>query len=444
MSESRANHPMPRPDSNDGSARLNLSPAGVALPSISSGPFRLERLTDWLGATRESRDLALAACRERIAREDPAIHAWVQVTPQPATGDGPLAGIPFGVKEIIEAKGLATEYGSPIYRGRVGSTDAAIVQTLRRLGGVLLGMTRSTAFAYFTPTLTRNPRNPAHTPGGSSSGSAAAVAAGMVPVALGTQTAGSVLRPASFCGITGFKPSFGLLPMEGVFPFAPSLDTLGFFTATVADMAALWKTLGHAIGTREDFALAAPESIPDVEPAMQVAFHNAIDRLRRAGLRIQPIDLTAMQASLETAVRIVMHYEGARIHAHHHREHPGQMAGFADLVREGLQVPESACEEAGRAIAGWKLQAAEWFRTTPIILTPAALGPAPAGLASTGNPRMNAPWTALGTPAISVPLPVGDRMPLGLQLTADRGQDARLLRAALRVQEIFEATATPG
>src|SRR6202165_320021 len=171
-----------------------------------------------------NRPRGLAACLERIRIMDPSIHAWVQVLPQKPTGTGDLSEIPFGVKDIIETQGLATEYGSPVYKGRVGNADAAIVREMRGRGGILLGKTHTTAFAYRTPGPTRNPRNLEHTPGGSSSGSAAAVAAGMVPLALGTQTQGSVLRPASFCGVTGFKPSYGLLPMEGVLPLAKSLE----------------------------------------------------------------------------------------------------------------------------------------------------------------------------------------------------------------------------
>src|SRR5215469_15923733 len=152
---------------------------------------------------------------------------------------------------------------------------------MRKRGGVLMGKTQCASFAYRTPPPTRNPRDLAHTPGGSSSGSAAAVAAGMVPVALGTQTKGSVLRPASFCGVTGFKASYGLLPMEGVLPLAKSLDTLGFFTHTPADMLLLWESMGQPAGEAEDFALGAPEPIPTVEPAMATAFQNALSLLRK-------------------------------------------------------------------------------------------------------------------------------------------------------------------
>src|SRR4051794_24656245 len=168
------------------------------------------------------------AALDAYARTEPSIQAWVEVNPQEALGDGLLNGIPFGVKDILETTGFATEYGSPLYAGRQGNCDATIVTRLREAGGILFGKTRTTAFAYFDPAPTRNPRDPAHTPGGSSSGSAAAVAAGVVPFALGSQTMGSIVRPASFCGIVGFKPTFGTLPVDGVLPFAPSLDTVGF------------------------------------------------------------------------------------------------------------------------------------------------------------------------------------------------------------------------
>jgi len=202
-----------------------------ATMSVISQKTRLETLTQWLDASRKTRELALQPCLDRIRDIDSSIHAWVQVLPQRPTGNGKLSEIPFGVKDIIETRGLATEYGSPIYKGRIGTADAAIVRDLRQHGGILLGKTQCTAFAYFTPPPTRNPRDLEHTPGGSSSGSAAAVAAGMVPVALGTQTKGSVLRPASYCGVTGFKASYGLLPMEGVLPPREELGHAGVLHA---------------------------------------------------------------------------------------------------------------------------------------------------------------------------------------------------------------------
>src|SRR6202045_4238138 len=223
---------------------------------------RMETLTEWLQADRKARKRGLELCLQRIRELEPSIHAWVTVQPERPTADGPLSEIPFGVKNIFETENMATEYGSPLYKGRLGTKDAAIIREMRSRGAILLGKTVTTAFAYRTPGATRNPRNLEHTPGGSSSGSAAAVAAGMVPFTIGEQTMGSILRPASFCGVTGFKPTYDLLSMEGVLPVSKSLDTLGFFTHTPADMLALWKALGYAAGREEEFAFGAPEPIP--------------------------------------------------------------------------------------------------------------------------------------------------------------------------------------
>jgi Asp-tRNA(Asn)/Glu-tRNA(Gln) amidotransferase A subunit family amidase len=403
---------------------------------------RLETFTQWLAATRSMRDAALQPCLDRIRALDAEIQAWVQVSPQTPTGNGVLSGIPFGVKDIIETRGLATEYGSAIYKGRIGTVDAAIVRQLRQRGGVLLGKTHTTAFAYRTPAPTHNPRNLSHTPGGSSSGSAAAVAAGMVPLALGTQTGGSIVRPASFCGVVGFKGSYGLFSMDGVLPFAKSLDTLGFFTHTAADMFAVWEALGSSAGRPEDFPLAAPEPLPEVEPAMAAAFRDAVDRLRRAGLSLRTVDITPTLIRLREAQRTVMFYEGARFHEQRYKQYGDRLADMADLVRDGLQIPVNHYDDARRYIAERKTAMAEVFKATPVIVTPAAPGPAPLGLTSTGDSRLNAPWTALGTPAITIPMPVGSALPLGLQLTADHGQDARLIRSAVKLEGLL-STARP-
>lgn len=401
-----------------------------------AAPPHLETLSDWLRAGQKARESGLQSCLESIGAQDGSIHAWVQVLPQKPTGNGKLSGIPFGVKDIIETRGLVTEYGSPIYKGRIGTEDAAIIREMRQRGGILLGKTQTTAFAYRTPAPTRNPRDLEHTPGGSSSGSAAAVAAGMVPVTIGEQTQGSVLRPASYCGVTGFKPSYGLLSMEGVLPLAKSLDTLGFFTHTPADMLLLWESIGFSIGRAEKFVLGAPNPVPEVEPAMETAFRNALSAMRNAGVSIQSVDIAGMLAKLAVESRTVMFYEGARFHEQRFKEYGTRLADLADLVRDGLQIPEGRYDEARRYIAECRDRMAGMYKTTPVILSPAATGPAPLGLSSTGDARMNSPWTALGTPAISIPLPVGSGLPLGLQLTADRGQDARLLRTAVLLHRI--------
>jgi Asp-tRNA(Asn)/Glu-tRNA(Gln) amidotransferase A subunit family amidase len=417
--------------------RTFLLAMSAAATAAAADTPRLDTYTEWANASRKTRERALQPCVERIRATDGSIQAWVQVSPQRPTGNGKLSEIPFGVKDIIETRGLATEYGSPIYKGRIGTADAAIVRELRRRGGVLLGKTQTAAFAYRTPPPTRNPRDLAHTPGGSSSGSAAAVAANMVPVALGTQTGGSVLRPASFCGVTGFKTSYGLLPMDGVLQYAKSLDTLGFFTHTAADMLAFWEALGQPTGRTEEFALAAPDPIPDVEAPMTAAFQTTVERLHAAGVSIRRIDIAGMLASLNDAQRTIAAYEGARAHEQRFKEYGDRLTDVATMVREGLQIPVDRYDEARRYVAECKIKAAELYKSTPVILVPAATGPAPLGLTTTGDSRMNTAWTALGTPAITIPMPVASGLPLGLQLTADHGQDARVIRTAVRLEQLL-------
>lgn len=391
-----------------------------------------EALSEWLKAPRSARDAALQRCLDRIRSLDPSIQAWVQVSPQAVTGDGPLAGIPFGAKDIMETRGLSTEYGSPIYKGRMGTSDAAIVTELRRRGAVLLGKTHTTAFAYRTPAPTRNPRNPEHTPGGSSSGSAAAVAAGMVPLALGTQTRGSLLRPASYCGVTGFKATYGRLSLDGVLPLAKSLDTIGFFTHTPDDMLALWGALGNTTSADSLVSIAAVNPLPrGIEPAMADAFQQTLARLRRGGAFVRSVELAPLLDRVSDAANTVMFFEGAQFHRARYEEHGDRMADMADLVRKGLQISMAQYDEARGIIADAQRTISTAYRPTPVILVPAATGPAPRGLTSTGDAEANAPWTALGTPAVSIPMPVEKgALPLGLQVTADRGQDAQVLRTA--------------
>jgi Asp-tRNA(Asn)/Glu-tRNA(Gln) amidotransferase A subunit family amidase len=405
--------------------------------AAAQGP-RLETLTGWLRASPGERAAGVKACLERISAMDPMIQAWVQVLPQPALADGPLAGIPFGAKDIMETRGLSTEYGSPIYKGRQGSTDAAIVTSLRRRGAILLGKTHTTAFAYRTPAPTRNPRNLEHTPGGSSSGSAAAVAAGMVPFALGTQTRGSIVRPASFCGVTGFKPTYGLISLEGVLPYAKSLDTVGFFTQTPADMVALWEAMGHSSGRDETLTVGVPDPMPEVDAEMATAVQRAIDTFRKAGVATRSVDIAGVLKAVDAATNDIAFYEGARFHEQRWKEYGARLQDMADLVVKGLKMPAEQYERALRQVQEGRSRLGEVYRTTPVVLVPAAVGAAPRGLSNTGDPRINAPWTGFGTPAISIPMPVTG-LPLGLQLTADRGQDARVLRAAVRFHRLLHA-----
>jgi len=419
--------------------------AGISdLAAISAGRLtaagspRLETFSEWLRADHDARKHGLEVCLQRIRELEPSIHAWVQVQPERPTADGPLSEIPFGAKDIIETENMATEYGSPLYKGRLGTKDAAIIREMRSRGAILLGKTVTTDFAYRSPGPTRNPRNLDHTPGGSSSGSAAAVAAGMVPFTIGEQTRGSMIRPASYCGITGFKPTHDLLPMEGVLPLAKSQDTLGFYTHTPTDMLALWKALGHSEGSEEQFSFGAPEPIPECEPEMASAFRQSVSLLRRAGVKINPVEISEMLKKIEAANDLIVTYEGARFHESRLKEFGDRLdRPLAALVRDGLKIPTERYDEATRYVSDSRIRIAEIFKSTPVILTPAATGPAPLGFSTTGDPAMNAPWSALGTPAISIPMPIASGLPLGLQMTADLGQDARLLRAAIQLQMRF-------
>jgi Asp-tRNA(Asn)/Glu-tRNA(Gln) amidotransferase A subunit family amidase len=384
----------------------------------------------------------LLECMLRIAAKDSEVKAWVAVKPQEGAVRGRLYGIPFGAKDIIETAGLPTEYGSPLYEGRKGEYDAHVIVDLKRSGAVLIGKTRTTPFASFDPTPTRNPRLPGHTPGGSSSGSAAAVAAEMVPFAIGTQTLGSVLRPASFCGICGFKPTFGLLSTEGVMPFAPSLDTVGLFAATAADLAALWQ---RGFGGRPAGSLhrAARFHLPCEEP-MENALDDAVARLRAAGAEIDEFDPPDGWNGLVDAARIINTFEGARTQGARFAEFGQRIGGrLADLVCAGQRLPWDEYQSARAHVEAMKVEMQSFFREYPGVLTPAALGPAPAGLESTGDPVHNAPWTALGTPSISVPLPVAGA-PLGMQIAAAWGRDDALVAMAASVERELASTPYTG
>jgi Asp-tRNA(Asn)/Glu-tRNA(Gln) amidotransferase A subunit family amidase len=374
----------------------------------------------------------LVLCLRAIAATEPDIEAWVEIAPQSFVPGGPLSGIPFGVKDIFETRGMATGYGSSLYAGRKGEFDARVVADLRRAGAVLLGKTHTTAFASFDPAPTRNPRLPGHTPGGSSSGSAAAVAAGMVPFALGTQTLGSVLRPASYCGVCGFKPTFGLVPVEGALPFAPSLDTVGFFTQTADDMACLWSR-GFGVSVTGELERAAHLRVPADLPMTQ-AVQKAAQRLRSRGVSVDELDPPAGWPELRNAAFTINQYEGARSHRARFEQH-GTRIGIrlAGLVGAGLQIPEEEYRQARAVVERMRVEMAALFHEYPAILTPAATGAAPAGLSATGDPANNAPWTALGVPAISVPLNVSGA-PLGLQITAAWGRDGPLVAFAALVE----------
>jgi Asp-tRNA(Asn)/Glu-tRNA(Gln) amidotransferase A subunit family amidase len=389
----------------------------------------LRQFLAWMESGAKTPAEVLALCLERIRTLDLAILAWVEAAPRETAAGGPLRGVPFGAKDIFETRGMATEYGSPLFAGRKGVADAALVTHLCGRGAVLMGKTTTAAFAYFDPPATRNPRAPGRTPGGSSSGSAAAVAAGMVPFALGTQTQGSVVRPAAYCGIAGFKPTFGKLPLEGVLPFAPSLDTAGLFTQSADDMRLLWQLAGW-----DSPSAAAPRPAAWLRPSPQPP---QLDLLRAAGWRIDVADPPPGFHELAGHAATINAYEGARTHRALWERHGAAIgARLAALIEGGLVMPEERYLTALDSVKIEKQHMRELFSSYPVVMTPAAPGAAPEGLASTGDPRFNAPWTALGTPAITVPLPGADP-PLGLQITAAPGNDELLLAAAVEVERCW-------
>lgn len=381
-------------------------------------------------------DLGKAYLR-RIAELDPELRAWAAVLAEPAATQGPLCGLPFGAKDIFETRDLPTGYGSPLYAGRRGERDAALIEELRAAGAVLLGKTQTSAFASFEPAPTHNPRLPGHTPGGSSAGSAAAVAARMIPFAIGTQTLGSVLRPASFCGVCGFKPSYGLLPVGGALPFAPSLDTVGFFTESVDDLLCLW-TRGFGGICESELRRAACFRLEAEEP-MESAIRTTVDRLRAQGVEIDRLDPPEGWGALLGAAYTLNMYEGARSNAARYREF-GERIGtrLAALVRQGIAMPEEQYYDALEHISQMSRVLAQIFWEYPVILSPAAHSPAPRNLDHTGDPSHNAPWTALGVPALSLPLPVTGA-PLGLQITAAWGRDDALIGVAAQAERLLRA-----
>ena len=396
------------------------------------------------------------SCLARVGEREDSVHAWSYLAADEALGrakslteelnrGGPrsvLHGIPFGVKDIFDTAGMPTEWGTAVHRGRVPSSDAKVVADLASMGAVVLGKTHTTAYAYFDPAPTRNPHNPAHTPGGSSSGSAAAVADGMVPFALGSQTMGSVLRPASFCGICGLKPTFGALPVEGIMRFSPTLDHAGLFARTVGDMVFLWRSLmGVSPAIEPPLRLGVPPWPIDanLEPEMEEGFGQCLERLREGGHSVEPISLPESFAKLPQTIQVVMRFEAARIHGEDLRKHGTDIgAKLAALLEDGLTIEESEYKTALSNLDQAREDFAALTRECPIWATPSALGAAPRGLETTGDPRCNAPFTALGVPSISLPFgKAAGGLPLGLQLSVPAGGGTLLLAAAQRCEGVL-------
>ncbi|MEF8851533.1 MAG: amidase [Haloarculaceae archaeon] len=348
----------------------------------------------------------------------------------------PLYGVPVGVKDVFHVDGFETRAGSDLPPDVLGGEEAAAVTRLRAAGAFVLGKTVTAEFAYFEPGPTRNPHDTDHTPGGSSSGSAAAVAAGLCPLALGTQTIGSVARPAAFCGIVGVKPTYGRVPAEGVVPVSPAVDTVGWFTQDVegARLAAAvlcddWRTLPEP---RERPTLGVPEGpyLAQADDVGREAFAAQVDRLADAGYDVERVDALEDVAAVNERHERLMAAEMASSHEAWYREYADRYAAATrELVERGREVTgaEVARGRQGRRDLRERLETRMDDAGVDLWVAPAAPGPAPAGIGDTGDPVMNLPWTHAGLPVASVPAGEHEGLPLGLQCVARAGADEDLL-----------------
>jgi Asp-tRNA(Asn)/Glu-tRNA(Gln) amidotransferase A subunit family amidase len=403
-----------------------------------------------------SRHDVMAGAIGRIAAHDAETQAFVSVLEPTAAlalagqARGPLAGLPVAVKDIFDTATLPTAYGSPIYGEHQPAGDAAIVSLIRRAGGVVVGKTVTSEFAYMAPTPTRNPADPRRTAGGSSSGSAAAVAAGMVPFAVGTQTGGSTIRPASFCGIAGYKPTYDLFPTPGMKCFSWSLDTVGLFAAGVADVAWFAETLiGRPLRTAaaaddlRGLVVGVPAAYPWEAPSAgaAAAVRRAADAITARGGSVRAIALPSWFDALYAAHATLQQYEASQSLAFEFDLHAARLSPMLrDFLRGAAHVTPAQYDATRQLIAAARQRTAELFDGVDVLMAPSAPGEAPLGWASTGEPTFNKVWTLLGTPCVSVPgLSGAEGSPMGIQIIGQPWQDRRCLAAAEQVEAAIRA-----
>ena len=387
-----------------------------------------------------------AACLERIAERDDAVRAWAFLHAKQALAQAReldrmprrsrLHGVPFGIKDIIDTEDLPTEYNSPIYRGHRPRADASCVALLRRAGCLVLGKTVTTEFANNHPSPTRNPHDPAHTPGGSSSGSAAAVADRMVPLALGTQTGGSVIRPAAYCGAFALKPSFGSINRQGTKFVAESLDTIGIFSRAPDDLALALEVLSGR--SAPDFAsftgkprigLCRTPHWQDADAATQANLEHAAKRLAKAGATVTDFELPPGSDHLFDRHAIIMGFESVRALAWEYMNFPEQIStSLKPRLDEGWQVTRADYDAVRETARQCRRALADRMHAVDFLLTPSAPSEAPRSHESTGDPVFNRAWTLFGVPCVTVPHGKGAHgLPLGIQLVGPFDGDTALL-----------------
>jgi len=391
------------------------------------------------------------SCLERISEREPAVLAWEYLDGEGAiarareidkTGRGGIAaGVPFGAKDIIDTADMPTAYGTPIHKGHQPGRDAGCVAITRAAGAVLLGKTVTTEFGHRFPGKTRNPFNPAHTPGGSSSGSAAAVGDRMIPFAFGTQTTGSVIRPAAFCGTVGYKPTYGDINNNGVMPNSPTLDTIGAMARSVEDLA-----LVRSVLLEEPLAALKSPAVRDLKigfyrspywdraaPYTQSHLEEAAKRLAGLGAKVTDVTLAGIDAGFETLFRVISGFEFSRTVAWERFNRLDELSAMLreGRMRDGLKASYADYRQATRRLERLRLEADDALDRYDTLITPSAPGEPPQGLATTGNAIFNSIWTALGTPAVTLPLFKGPSgLPVGIQLVAGRFKDRRLFDVA--------------